>query len=336
MEKQFIPNILNSLGVKMDIIFRNPKKALDNFNTGGRASVYQGDYLKLIKYIPDNSIDLVFSSPPYCIGKAYESTKEITDFISSHEMIFSELVRILKPGGSICWQVGMHVKDGISTPLDALVYAESLKHPSLKLRNRIIWTFGHGLHCTNRFSGRHETIMWFTKGDNYVFNLDDVRVKQKYPGKTYSKGANKGQPSGNPLGKNPGDVWNIPNVKANHVEKTQHPCQFPVALPQIFIRALVPRNGVIFDPFSGSGTTAVASLVENRIFIGSELCSEYNKMAYDRITSALNGSPKIRPWDKEVAVPNDNQKVAKIPDGYGQPERIMDSLVQSLTYTFQP
>lgn len=98
----------------------------------------------------------------------------------------------------------------------------------------------------------------------------------------------------------------------------------------------MPRNGVIFDPFSGSGTTAVASLVENRIFIGSELCSEYNKMAYDRITSALNGSPKIRPWDKEVAVPNDNQKVAKIPDGYGQPERIMDSLVQSLTYTFQP
>ncbi|SER48527.1 adenine-specific DNA-methyltransferase [Vreelandella subterranea] len=319
----------------MNPIFKTTEKTINNYKKGGQASVYQGDYIGLIKKLPDDSVDLIFSSPPYCIGKAYESTNKLSDFIFSHEIIFKELVRVLKPGGSLCWQVGMHVKDGVSTPLDSLVYAESIKHFELKLRNRIIWTFGHGLHCHNRFSGRHETIMWFTKGNDYDFNLDAVRVKQKYPGKTSSKGIKKGQPSGNPLGKNPGDVWNIPNVKANHIEKTNHPCQFPVALPQIFIRALVPENGLVFDPFSGSGTTAVASLIENKYFIGSELCNEYNQIAHERILSTLEGLPKARPWNKEVATPNIKSKVATAPEGYGQPENIMDNLVQSLSSSFQ-
>jgi adenine-specific DNA-methyltransferase len=88
----------------------------------------------------------------------------------------------------------------------------------LKLRNRIVWTFGHGLHCQKRFSGRHETILWFTKSDDYKFKLDPVRVPSKYPFKKYFKGPNKGRISSNPLGKNPADVWDIPNVKANRAE----------------------------------------------------------------------------------------------------------------------
>ncbi|MBY5941566.1 site-specific DNA-methyltransferase [Halomonas sp. DP5N14-9] len=300
------------------------------------SAVFEGDCFDLLRKVPSGSVDLVFSSPPYCMGKAYESTKEISDFIASHEAIFKELVRILVPGGSLCWQVGMHVKDGVSTPLDSLVYMESLKHEELRLRNRIVWTFGHGLHCTNRFSGRHETVMWFTKGESYKFNLDAVRVAQKYPGKTSSRGEKKGQPSGNPLGKNPGDVWNIPNVKQNHVEKTSHPCQFPVALPQIFVRALVPNNGVVLDPFSGSGTTAVASLLEGRRFIGSEVCDDYNLIAAERMGSTINGDVKVRPWDKEIAVPNKKSKVAQHPEGYSKNERVMDQLVQTLIPTFQP
>lgn len=104
-------------------------------------------------------------------------------------------------------------------PLDFLVYEiftsknDNFKHP-LILRNRIIWTFGHGLNSTQRFSGRHETILWFTKGHDYEFNLDSVRIPQKYPGKRFYKGEHKGELSGNPLGKNPSDVWDIPNVKA--------------------------------------------------------------------------------------------------------------------------
>ena len=110
------------------------------------------------------------------------------------------------------------------------------------MRNRIVWHFEHGLHCSRRLSGRYETIMWFTKGDDYVFELDPIRVPQKYPGKKYFKGPKAGQYSCNPLGKNPGDVWTIPNVKSNHVEKTGHPCQFPVELIERLVLALTRKE----------------------------------------------------------------------------------------------
>ena len=80
----------------------------------------------------------------------------------------------------------------------------------MSMRNRIVWHFGHGLHASRRFSGRYEVIMWFTKSDDYTFNLDAVRVPQKYPQKKHFKGPRRGELSGNPLGKNPGDVWEIP------------------------------------------------------------------------------------------------------------------------------
>jgi adenine-specific DNA-methyltransferase len=304
------------------------------FHGAQQAALLQGDCFDLLSKLPSNSVDLIFSSPPYCIGKEYESTSDLKDFIITHSMLLPELVRILKPGGSMCWQVGMHVKNGVSTPLDSLVFSESLKHEDLLLRNRIIWTFGHGLHCSNRFSGRHETIMWFTKGKEYSFNLDAVRVPQKYPGKTSSRGTKKGQPSGNPLGKNPGDVWNIPNVKSRHVEKTEHPCQFPVALPQIFIRALTTPGDIVLDPFSGSGTTGVASLIEGRKYIGSEVEEKYNNIAEERLKQALTNSIKIRPWAKEVHTPKSNTKVATAPDGYATHDEISDYLIKTMESTF--
>ena len=94
------------------------------------------------------------------------------------------------------------------------------------MKNRIVWHFEHGLHLKHKFSGRYETILWFVKTDKYIFDLDKVRVPQKYPGKVGYKGKNKGKYSGNIKGKNPSDVWIIPNVKSFHKEKTIHPCQF--------------------------------------------------------------------------------------------------------------
>lgn len=214
------------------------------FNESNRLTLFNGDCSELLKSIPSNSVDLIITSPPYCIGKAYEDPHDdIKTFKKQHEDIFDDLYRVLKTGGSICWQVGYHVSDQCVIPLDYVVYniftsrSANFENP-LILRNRIIWTFGHGLNSTKRFSGRHEMILWFTKGEQSVFNLDDVRVPQKYPGKKSYKGPNKGNLSGNPLGKNPSDVWDIPNVKAMHVEKTDHPCQFPVAIPQRLIKAL--------------------------------------------------------------------------------------------------
>lgn len=291
-------------------------------------TLYEGDCFELLKQLPNESIDLIITSPPYCIGKAYENPKDDIDtFKREHLLIFPEIYRVLKPGGSICWQVGYHVDQGSVVPLDFYVYEiftsknQDLTFPII-LRNRIVWTFGHGLNSQNRFSGRHELILWFTKGNEYKFDLDAVRVPQKYPGKRSYRGPNKGKLSGNPAGKNPSDVWeaatdvwDIPNVKANHVEKTTHPCQFPVSIPRRLIKALAPKNGMILDPFMGVGTTGVAAALEGRKFAGAELQHDYFEIAKARVKSALDGTIKIRE-DKPVALPNPHSAVAKLPDEF--------------------
>lgn len=292
-----------------------------NFKESNRVTLHYGDCLDILKKMPSESVDLVVTSPPYCIGKAYEDPhNDIKTFRELHTSIFDDLYRVVKPGGSICWQVGYHISEKCVVPLDYIVYdiftanSEKLKHP-LILRNRIIWTFGHGLNSTNRFSGRHETILWFTKGNQTVFNLDAVRIPQKYPGKRYYKGPNKGELSGNPLGKNPSDVWDIPNVKAHHVEKTDHPCQFPVALPRRLIKALTLPNAVVVDPFMGSGTTGVAAVLEGRRFVGAEVIKKYYDISVGRIKDAAAGNAKIRE-DVPIVEPNTNSAVAKLPEEF--------------------
>ena len=290
-----------------------------NFKKENRLTLYPGDCLDLVKKIPDSYIDLVITSPPYCMGKNYENPEDdIGTFIDQHKKIFPEIFRVIKDGGSLCWQIGYHVKDSITIPLDYIVYdiirneLDDEIRQSLILRNRIIWTFGHGLNSSKRFSGRHEVILWFTKGKNFLFDLDSVRVPQKYPGKRHYKGENKGELSGNPLGKNPSDVWDIPNVKANHIEKTEHPCQFPVVIPQRLIKALTPEKGIVMDPFSGAGTSGVAAILEGRRFVGAELNSEYYNIAKKRLQEATNGKVKYRE-DKPIMKPDKKASVARLP-----------------------
>ena len=298
-------------------------KIYKNYKSGNQVTIRQCDCKKLIKKLPDESVDLIITSPPYCMKKVYENPEDdIETFKQQHESIFSDIYRILKRGGSICWQIGYHVSDKCIIPLDYIVYdlfinySKNMEIP-LILRNRIIWTFGHGLNSVKRFSGRHETILWFTKGDDFDFNLDQVRVPQKYPGKRAYKGPHKGEFSGNPWGKNPSDVWDIPNVKANHIEKTNHPCQYPVAIPQRLIRALAPADGLVLDPYMGVGSTGVAALIEGRKFVGTEIQKEYYDIAYERIKSAIEGTVKIRE-DIPVAVPNPNTEVARLPDEFAK------------------
>lgn len=303
--------------------------------------MYNGDCKKLLNNLPDESVDLIISSPPYCIGKEYENPHDdLESFKKQHKEIFPDLYRVLKKGGSICWQVGYHVSESFVIPLDYVVYelftSLSKEKPlPLILRNRIIWTFGHGLNSTKRFSGRHETILWFTKGSQIVFNLDDVRVPQKYPGKKSYKGEHRGELSGNPLGKNPSDVWrdpfpekatdvwDIPNVKANHVEKTDHPCQFPVAIPTRLIKALTNRNALVLDPFMGVGTTGVAAIITDRRFVGAEIQNSYYMISCQRITDAANGTAQIRP-DLPAMHPNPNTAVATLPEEFAKARREKD------------
>lgn len=281
------------------------------FSKDNKATLYLGDCLDFLAQIPDRSIQLILTSPPYNIGKEYEKKLDIKEYVSQQSRVIDECIRILKDEGSICWEIGNYVEDGEIIPLDILLY-DCFKKNGLQLRNRIIWHFGHGLHCSRRFSGRYEAILWFTKSDSYVFNLDAVRIPQKYPGKKHFKGPNIGQFSSNPKGKNPSDVWDIPNVKSNHVEKTCHPCQFPVALVQRLVLALSNEQDIVFDPFLGVGSTPVAGIINKRKVAGSEIVKKYYDIACQRVKLAYEGLLKIRP-DKPTYEPTGNLSLTKNP-----------------------
>lgn len=260
------------------------------------------DNLDFMRSLKKGSMDLIVTSPPYNIGKEYEKRTPLDIYIESQASTIAEAVRLLHPQGSICWQVGNHVDDGEIFPLDIILY-RLFKDHGLQLRNRIIWTFGHGLHCQNRFSGRHETILWFTKSDDYTFNLDPVRVPSKYPEKKHFKGPNKGKISSNPLGKNPSDVWDIPNVKSNHVEKTDHPCQFPVGLVERLVLGLTNPGDNVLDPYLGVGSSAIAALKHDRNAYGCDLEQSYIDTALERVQQLRAGELRTRPMNKPVYDP---------------------------------
>jgi len=290
----------------------------------GSYDIKNGECLDTLRNIESGKFDLIVTSPPYNVGKEYETKTSIEKYLETQEEIIDELVRTLSGKGNLCWQVGNYVDRGEIFPLDIYYYQIFKKH-GLKLRNRIIWHFGHGLHASNRFSGRYETLLWFSKTDDYIFNLDEVRIPSKYPGKLHFKGPNRGKPSGNPLGKNPSDIWevmeqdwekamwNIPNVKNNHPEKTPHPCQFPIELVERCVLALSNEGSWVLDPFAGVCSTVIGAIMHNRNALGIEREKEYCKIAEDRIHDLKEGKLKMRPMTQTIHVPSPNDKITKVP-----------------------
>lgn len=267
-----------------------------------KSELFHGDCSEMLRVVPDSSAQLVVTSPPYNIGKSYEKKSSLSDYLLWQSRVIEECVRVLTPTGSICWQVGNFVDDGEVVPLDLVLYP-IFKKNGLKLRNRIVWHFEHGLHCTRRLSGRYETIMWFTKSDEYRFDLDPIRVPQKYPGKRHFKGPKAGELSGNPLGKNPSDVWIFPNVKNNHVEKTVHPCQFPIELAERLVLSLTKEGDLVIDPFAGVATSLAAAIKHGRCALGAELVAEYVEIGNQRMVSALQGTLVAREMNTPVFDP---------------------------------
>ena len=275
-------------------------------------ALFAFDVETFLDSLPEKPIfDLVVTSPPYNIGKEYEKKMALDDYIAWQKRIIQKLYIRLKDTGSICWQVGNYVDNGAIIPLD-FEFAPIFKELNMQLRNRIIWHFGHGLHSKKRFSGRYEVILWYTKTDNYTFNLDAVRIPSKYPGKRYFKGPHKGEPSGNPLGKNPEDVWEIPNVKSNHVEKTAHPCQFPVGLIERLVLSLTNEGELVFDPFSGAASSGVAAIVHDRKYWGCEIVPEYVEISRERLQASIDGTVKYRPFDRPIYEPKESN-LSKLP-----------------------
>jgi len=294
------------------------------------------DALKFMMGIPDNSIKLIITSPPYNIGKEYETATSLSQYLDWLKPIIKEACRILADDGSICWEVGNYIDPKTSEvyPLDIYFY-EIFKEMGLHLRNRIIWHFGHGLQCEKRFSGRYESILWFSKSDkDYIFNLDNVRIPSKYPGKKHYKGKHKGELSGNPKGKNPEDVWEatierlfddwerlvweIPNVKSNHPEKTNHPCQFPIELVERCVLALTNEGDIVYDPFAGVGSTLIAALKNGRKAYGTELVANYIKIGNERIAKLKSDTLITRPIYQQIYTPKGNDKVSSYPKEWMQ------------------
>ncbi|MBI3850599.1 MAG: site-specific DNA-methyltransferase [Verrucomicrobia bacterium] len=305
-------------------LFNERIQIADTFSENERLVTICDDALVCAKSLPTNFFSLIITSPPYNLGKEYEQRASLRDYLAQQKPLIKELIRSLKRSGSLCWQVGNYVEDGEVFPLDVYYY-DLFKSEGLQLRNRIIWHFEHGLHCSLRFSGRYETLLWFTKSDHYLFHLDPVRVPAKYPGKLHFKGEKRGQPSGNPLGKNPSDVWTIvaqdwergiweiPNVKANHPEKTEHPCQYPVELVERCVLALTNENDWIYDPFCGVGSALIAAAKHKRRVVGCDRDEKYLKTAHERLHKLADGTLKLRPLGKPVFVPTGREKVAQRP-----------------------
>jgi DNA modification methylase len=295
-----------------------------------QATLLEGDTLETLKTMADGSVKLVVTSPPYNIGKEYETAVELDHYLDWLKPIIAELHRVIHPEGNVAWQVGNFIDDGEVFPLDILFYP-IFKKIGFKLRNRIVWHFDHGLHASHRLSGRYETMLWFSKSDDYTWNLDPIRVPAKYPGKrNYKPGPDHGKLSGNPLGKNPSDIWklmihewevglwDIPNVKANHPEKTIHPCSFPIELVERCVLSMTNEGDVVLDPFTGVGSAMLAALKRGRRSVGIDKERRYLDEARRRIEMLASGTLPYRTLGKPVHVPSGKEKISQIPDEWKQ------------------
>jgi len=246
--------------------------------------------------IPDKFVDLVVTSPPYNIdikygnstkngkticskGEKYDDNLEEEDYRKLLENVFTECKRVLKDNGSIWVNIkNRYDSNSIITPF----WVEDF-FKDMYLKNLIIWNFDWGGSTNRRFAPRYEFVFWFTKNkDDYIFNLEDVKI----PSLNYRPDRYKSQL------KNPSDVWKIPMISGNFLERTGHPAQYPERLIERILLAGTNENDVVLDPFMGSGTTAVVAKKLNRRYLGYEIVPEYIEMANDRLNDmelACNG-----------------------------------------------
>jgi adenine-specific DNA-methyltransferase len=240
-----------------------------------------------MKILPDESINLTVTSPPYNIGKEYENLLPLDDYINWCEKWITEIYRLTLCDGAFWLNLGyLSIKNRAKAiPISYLLWD---KIP-FYLIQEIVWNYGAGVAGSKFFSPRNEKFLWYVKNSEaYTFNLDDIRD----PNVKYPNQKKNGKIKVNPLGKNPTDVWEFPKVTSgknrSSQERTPHPAQFPIAVIERIIKASSNENQIILDPFLGSGTTAVVALDLNRVVIGFEIREEYCDIAANRIDNFLS------------------------------------------------
>jgi adenine-specific DNA-methyltransferase len=234
-----------------------------------------------MKNIDDESVDLICTSPPYKANKSYESWGSFEEYEDFADQWIQQAARVLTPTGTMMLNVG-YTKMGRNQTLPlTYLYHKIASNYGLKLVQEIVWRYGGGLAYKLRYTHRSERIMWLTKDpDNCTFNLEAVRVKDW---KAFDK-------RNNPNGKNPTDVWEINTLvggTAAGANKFNHPAQFPPLLVERIIKAHSNEGELVFDPFMGTGTTAIVAKELKRDCFGCELLDEYIEICSQRGMSIL-------------------------------------------------
>lgn len=250
-----------------------------------------GDAINELKTIEENSIDLIIADPPYNLSKNYKATNdnmEFDEFINFSRSWLSESKRVLKPGGTIYVFMGMR--------LISYTHMIMEKELGLEFQNWITWHYTQGLGKKKNFSSRHDDILMFTKpGAEPTFNLDDIRVPQKYY-----------RSINNMRGANPGNVWQFSHVHYSQSSRQPHPTQKPEGVMERMILSSSNENDVVLDPFSGSGTTVFVAKHTNRNGIGIDIEPSFIQETKDRLKEEFNGFDSID--ERMLRVPNDLNK----------------------------
>jgi len=237
--------------------------------------------------MPEQSINLVITSPPYNIGKEYEDVMHIDEYVEWSKKWMENIPRILSLDGAFWLNLGYvkYKKQAKALPLTYLLW-DKVK---MYLIQEVVWNYGAGVAGKKFLSPRNEKVLWYIKdSENYTFNLDDIRDPDvKYPNQKKN-----GKLRCNTLGKNPSDVWQIAKVTSgtdrSSDERTNHPAQFPEDLIVRMVKGFSNENDLILDPFIGSGTTARTAMLNNRLFLGFEINKNYIEIIGERLNQTLN------------------------------------------------
>lgn len=247
-----------------------------------------GEAIKELKKLPDKSVRLIVTDPPYNLSKDYGNTKdELTfeEYIEFSKKWLTEAKRVLTDDGTIYVFMGMRYISYIYKILE--------KELGMHFNSWITWYYTQGIGKTKGYSPRHDDILMFTKHPkNFVFNLDDIRVPQKF-----YRSVN------NMRGANPGNVWEFSHMHYSNKNRQNHPTQKPEALYERMILASSEKDDIVLDPFLGSGTALRVCQQLNRRGIGIDINPDYISMAKDRLQFSFNGFDSIDVRMKRI--PND-------------------------------
>lgn len=282
--------------------------------------IYCGDNLIWLKKFPDKCIDLIYLDPPFFSNRHYEvifnDGEEIRSFedrwkggINHYiewmkERIF-ELYRVLKDNGSFYIHCDWHASHYLKITCDDIFGYNNF-------RNEIVWNFIMGASAKRYFGRKHQVILYYIKNNDYIFNLDEIRVP--YNPETIAR-ANRGLPryliAGEELekkGKNPGDVWtDINPLQGNSNENFGYPTQKPESLLERIIKASSNKNGLVLDPFCGCGTTIAVAQRFQRKWVGIDVSPSACKLMKNRVEK--NGARGI----EIIGLPVNMKDLKKLP-----------------------